>query len=225
MLLANDHHLPLLRGFAYLWNKYAGEKPVTIFGFNPPQFTLPGNFAFYSLGPQLPVNQWSLGLRRAVLQFRQRAFILLLEDFWLYDTVDWQAVNLVSKLMDDTILRIDLSGNRAAVASKRLKVIDTIGNYEVIEADSDAPYAMSYQAGIWHAGNLLSVLRDTENPWESEVEGSLRVTTSGLRVIGTKPAAMHYQPVYRTKKRTWQLSKMKTEDIKELKHRRWLDEL
>jgi hypothetical protein len=224
MLITNDHHLPLLRGFSYLWNKYAGDdKPVTIFGFSLPPFMMPSNFTFKSLGTQLPVSEWSRGLRRAILQFGQKHFILMLEDFWFYDRVDWKIINLVAKRMDDSVLRIDLAGNRAALSPHKLTTIDTIDGYDVIEAAPETPYQMSYQAGIWHGANLLKVLRDTENPWESEVNGSHRV--GDLRVIGTQPAAMHYQPVYRAKRQTWQLSKIRTVDIKELKHRRWLNGL
>ena len=220
IVLTNNRHLPLLRGFSYLWNKYAGEKPVTIFGFDAPGFKLPDNFVFHSLGEQLPVQQWSKGLRQAIEVLGQKSFILLLEDFWFYDRVNWQLINLVSKMMDDTILRIDLSGNRASY-TKFARNIGQINEYDIIETGPKAPYQMSYQAGIWHSQNLLNILRDDENPWESEINGSNRVRN--LRIIGTHPAAMYYQPVWRTKKKSWQLSRIKTDDIKVIKINRWCD--
>jgi hypothetical protein len=41
--------------------------------------------------------------------------------------------------------------------------------------------------------------------------------------LGTKPAALHYQPVWRTQQQRWQLDKMKTEDLEHLKEQGWLD--
>jgi hypothetical protein len=80
---------------------------------------------------------------------------------------------------------------------------------------------MSYQAAIWHKKNMRKVLEKGENPWESEVNGSKRV--GNLRVLGTKPALLRYQPVWRSKKRKWQLEKIKTVDLEYMKERGWLD--
>lgn len=220
MVLTNDNHLSLLRGFAYLWNKYAGGKPVTIYGFNPPPFTLPDNFAFRSLGPQLSASEWSRGLHRAILDFGQKSFVLMLEDFWLCDYVDWRAFNVATRLIDDTVLRVDLSGNRAA--QRKAQNAGEFEGYDIVETPAGTPYQMSFQAAVWHSRNLLKVLNNNENPWDAEILGSARVDASGLRVLGTKPAIMKYQPVWRAKEKRWQLDRIKTVDIEYLKGKGWL---
>ena len=46
-----DHYLPILRPLAHLYNKYWIPNPeVVIGGFKPPDFDLPSNFTFLSLG-------------------------------------------------------------------------------------------------------------------------------------------------------------------------------
>jgi hypothetical protein len=212
-VLTNNHHLWLLPGFAHLWNKYCGEQLV-VFGFDSPNGRLPENVYFQSLGEQLPANQWSDGLLQMLDQIGHKYFILILEDYWLYRLVDKQRIGQVARLMNDDILRIDLAGNRA---SYKAAVEIAPG---LVETPPSTPYQMSFQAGIWHKDNLRKVLRVGENPWEAEVNGSPRV--GSLRVLGTKPAVMHYQPVWRTKQQRWQLEKIKTEDLEYLKAQGWL---
>lgn len=212
-VLTNNNHLWLLRGFNYLWQKYCGQ-PVTIAGFDPPD-NLPPNVNFLSLSQQLPSTQWSDGLLKMLDAIRHKYFILMLEDFWLYDYVDYEYVQELGNMMSDDILRLDLAGNRASykTASKIAQGI--------VETPAGTPYQMSYQAGIWHKKNLRRVLKPGEDPWESEINGSARV--EDLRVLGTKPAAMRYQPVWRSKQQRWQLSKIRTGDLEYMKRHGYLD--
>lgn len=212
-ILTNNNHLWLLNGFSYLWNKYCAF-PVTIFGFKSPN-QMHANFQFESLGEQLPATQWSDGLLRMLDNIGHKYFILLLEDYWLYEVVDRQAINKLYRLVTDDVLRIDLSGNRASYK----QAVDI--NIGVVETPEGTPYQMSFQAAIWHKENMQKVLEKGENPWESEINGSKRV--GNLRVLGTKPALMKYQPVWRGQQKRWQLDKLKTDDLEFIKRRGWLD--
>lgn len=220
IVYTNDNHLWLLRGFSYLWNKYSDNHRVTVAGFNQPDFALPKNFRFYSLGEQLPAERWSNGLIKLINDFDCKHFILLLEDFWLFDHVDCRIFNILPRVMTDDTLRIDLSGNRASY--KQAQAIGSINSYKLVETKAGTPYQMSFQAALWDSKNLLSVLRENENPWKAEVEGSGRV--GDLRVFGTRPAIIKYQPVWRTKQRRWQLEKMKTDDLEYMRKAGWLND-
>jgi hypothetical protein len=204
-----------MRGFCHLWQKYCG-KQITIAGFSLPDgFPLSPTCHFQSLGEQLPASQWSDGLLRLLNDMPFKYFILLLEDYWLYDYVDMYKIGDLQRLLTDDVLRIDLSGNRASY--KAAREIEP----GIVETPEGTPYQMSYQAAIWHKKNMRKVLEKGENPWESEVNGSKRV--GNLRVLGTKPALLRYQPVWRSKKRKWQLEKIKTVDLEYMKERGWLD--
>lgn len=207
-VLTNDNHLWLLKGFSYLWNKYTNRTRVTVVGFVQPSNLTP-NFRFLSLGKQLPASQWSDGLLKMLDIINYNHFILMLEDYWLYRQVDMQQVNNLSRLLTNDVLRVDISGNRSSY--KAAEEIEP----GIVETPEGTPYQMSYQAAIWHKENLRSVLKTGENPWESEVNGSKRV--ENLRVLGTKPALMGYQPVWRSKQKRWQLDKIKTNDLGYLK--------
>lgn len=189
--------------------------PATIVGFDGSLLMGP-HFSFLSLGRQLPASQWSDGLWKMLNLIPGKYFILMLEDYWLYQLANPQQINDLVGLMDDEILRIDLSGNRTSYKAA----------YEVapgiVETPPGTPYQMSFQAAIWHRENLRSVLKSGENPWESEINGSKRV--GNLRVLGTKLAALYYQPVWRSKQKRWQLDKIGTEDLEYMRGRGWLDE-
>jgi hypothetical protein len=216
----NDNHLFLLRGYSYLWNEYADHSSYnTVVGFTHPEFDMPVNFKFYSLGKQLPKEKWSDGLIQLCELLQSDWFILMLEDFWLTDFVDRLALNELKKWFDDSILRIDLSGNRASY--KQARIIGKCMEYDMVETGVNVPYQMSFQAGIWNRKLLLSLLKKGESPWEVEIEGSKRITNE--RIIGTSSAIMKYQPVWRCKRQQWQVDKIPTAKLEYMKSEGMLD--
>lgn len=231
-ILTNNNHLWLLNGFSYLWNKYCAF-PVTIFGFKSPN-QMHVNFQFESLGDQLPASQWSDSLLRMLDNIGHKYFILLLEDYWLYELVDRHGINNLQRFMTDDILRIDLSGNRASYKQSQqvggMALCDPPKktgyefipfSHQIVETPEGTPYQMSFQAAIWHKENMRKVLEKGESPWQAEINGSKRA--GNLRVLGTNPALMKYQPVWRSQQQHWQLDKLKTDDLEFIKRRGWLD--
>lgn len=218
-VLTNDNHIWLMRGFAYLWNKYCNEeyckRELTVFYGS--QFPIPiFSYCRQAVG-QFPAKRWSDSLLRAMNYIDEKYFILMLEDYWLYDYVDYDKIDQLKNLMIDDILRIDLSGNRAS----RKSAFEIAPG--IVETPPGTSYQMSFQAAIWHKENLRKVLRKGESPWEAERNGSKRVDKLKLRVLGTKPALLHYQPVWRSKQQRWQLDKLKTIDIDYMEGKGWLD--
>lgn len=219
-VITNDNHLWLLPGFAYLWNKYSdASHQVVVVGYSKPDFELPRNFRFMSLGSQRPKEEWSDALFDFMDRIGHNRFILMLEDFWLNDWMDRLVINKLDRFVTDDVLRIDLSGNR--LSYPHLPVGQKVMNVDLIESLPTAKYQMSYQAAIWHKDNLRKVLKSGENPWESEINGSKRV--GNLRVLGTNPKVVSYQPVWRSQQKRWQLDKIKLDDLEYMRKQGWLD--
>lgn len=214
-VFTNDKHLFLLPGFAYLWNKYSGQ-PVTVVGYSKPE--LPDNFNFVSMGTQQPADKWSDTLIDFLRSIKDRYFILMLEDYWLNRLTNNLAIEMSTAWFDDDVLRIDLSGNRLDYA---YRIIGKSGGYDIVQSTPQARYLMSFQAAIWHRENMLQILRRGENPWQAEIYGSERVNP--LRVLGTKPAVMSYQPVWRGQRQKWQLDKIQPGDLAYIRKQGWLD--
>ena len=207
--LTNNNHLWLTPGFIYLWRKYTRNYPITIVGFDQQ----PDNVNFLSLGKQLPASQWSNGLIKMCSIIPYSYFILMLEDYWLYDYANINQANGLLRYMSDDVLRIDLSGNRLVYPHQKL-------DNGLVETFEDAPYQMSFQAAVWNKKNLLKVLEKGENPWQSEINGSNRV--GNLRVLGTQ--VLYYQPVWRSKQKRWQVDKLNKDDLNYIRSRGWMNE-
>jgi len=220
-VFTNDNHVHLLRGFAHLWNEYSDSaNTVTVVGYTEPDFELPNNFTFYSLGQQVPKEKWSNSIIDFCERLDSKYFIMLLEDYWLINHVDRLVIPKLMDFMADDVLRIDLSGNRNGHPHI---AVDECMDYKILQSLPHAKYLMSFQAAIWHKENLLSVLRRNENPWQAEIDGSKRVKNSGLRVLGTDLKVMNYQPVWRSQQRKWQLDKIPTYQLERIKSWGWLN--
>jgi tRNA(Arg) A34 adenosine deaminase TadA len=198
-VITNDKHLWLLQGFAYLFNTYwSNKQPVTIVGFNPPEFELPKNFKFHSLGTQnKPAKEWSNKLLSLIDMIDDTHFILFLEDFWLIDKADVDCIKVLIEWMKQhpDALRMDLWRERAA--KKQAKDFERVYDYQIIETPPKTKYQMSLQANIWNKDLLREIIIPNESPWQVEIVGSQRFSKrSDLRVFGTRNSPLKYEPVY-----------------------------
>ncbi len=205
-VLTNDKHLWLLKGFSYLFNKFWSGQKVNIWGFGYPEFELPDNFIFRSLADNnYPAQRWSTALIEMCLQIEDDYFILMLEDYWLISQVKKRAVKaMCNYIYDDKkdILRIDLSGNRAAYVQAKGydEALGISEKYKIVQTPMHTPYQMSFQAAIWNKRLLLSTLTEDETPWEAEINGCARLRTrDDMLVLGAKDTLLRYVPVYRTR--------------------------
>jgi len=60
-----------------------------------------------------------------------------------------------------------------------------------------ARYSLSLQPGIWETQVLYDLLKDNENPWETEVQGSTRVWQVGGTFLSVKDVIMPFINYYR----------------------------
>jgi len=196
-VLTSDKYLPALRGYAYLLNRYWKPNPqVVVGGFTPPDFQLPRNFSFHSIGKyeDYPVARWSNALIRLLLEMPHDVFVLMLEDYWLTGPVDGEAVQVCADYMKqfEYVARFDLTGDR--LHSGFAKDYGMAGNVPLIISDPDSPYHFSYMTALWRRQHLLKILIENETPWESELNGTprLRLLKDYVIVLGTKtPPVKH----------------------------------
>lgn len=216
-VLTNDKHLFLLKGFTACFRRFWPEQSVVVAGYHPPDEPLPEGFSFLSLGDvNPPADHWSDGLHRLLDHIHQPHFLLMLEDYWLYEAVDVEKIKSMFRLMawldkrHSEVLRLDLSGDRAALADHRRAP----GSWEttpIIESLWNSPYQMSLQAAIWSKNTLRKYLPGGWSPWQFEVEGSetlSRLGPQGPKVYGVEQPLLRYQPVYRAGRNRWQTDKI-----------------
>lgn len=192
VVLTSDHYLHALQPFAWLFNKYWDKKQlVTIVGFAYPEFELPPNFHFVSMGPMsdYPINKWS----DVLIDFLQLSpsihhFVLMLEDYWVSRPVNTQAVRMLYDyaVQFQNVLKIDLVADR--LYAWGMTDYDNCGYLDLVLSDYRSQYHMSLMCGIWSKELLLRFLVRGETPWEVELNGTPRVAAAGneVLVLGTR---------------------------------------
>lgn len=231
-VFTNDKSLWLLNGFQYLFRKYwSPDSDLRIVGYTPPKAgMLNGGATFVSIDRRnYPASEWSTGILRSLdvfLQEGEEFLILMLEDYWLMEEVNSSDILALTEFIQEQprdILRIDLTSDRCQHRKYRVNTF-RYKDCEVIETSADSPYQMSFQAGIWNIRLLKEVLRPMENPWQSEINGTQRLCELGdrYRVFGTTHAPVRYKPVYRSKRGTLDISKLRSEDQDMIVKRGWI---
>ncbi len=229
----NDKNLWLLNGFQYLFQKYwSSLQSVRVMGYAPPENgTLSENFSFVSINPQnYPASEWSTGLLQSLDQFLEDGeefMIFMLEDYWLKEPVDHEILEYLMEYIYDqprNILRIDLTADRCQYRRFLTRHGRAKNGCQLFRTTASSPYQMSFQAGIWNIKLLREILRPDEDPWMSETEGSKRLAMTGNEyiVLGTKNYPVKYQPVYRSKHGTTDISKLRKEDQDIISERGWI---
>jgi hypothetical protein len=182
-----------LRPFAYLFNRYwLNSIEVSVFGNTRPDFDLPENFKFTSIGPFQPVEEWTTDLRKALSLVTDDVICFLMDDYWLNRRVDANAIRWCYHYMLDNpeVARFDICTDR--LYAPNITEYDKIGYLDIIKSDLHSPYHFSYQASLWRRLTLLDCVPPHETPWQSEMNGDARLRKLGALVLGTRQGPMRY---------------------------------
>ena len=234
IVLTSDKYLHALQPFAWLFNKYwSSAQPVTVAGFTPPDFGLPGNFTFHSIGAfeDYPVARWSDALIKLLNEIEDETLALFLEDYWLIRPVNIEAVNMLDDyaLQFKNVLRIDLTTDRLFSFGPRYpQDVPDYGNcgyLDLVKTNPGTAYQMSMMAAIWRRDNLLSALIPGETPWQLEIDGTARLATrDDLMILGCRQWPVRHTLAYRSGNPNGaNLSELRPDDADHIKVMGWMD--
>jgi hypothetical protein len=112
---------------------------------------------------------WSANMRAALASINTPYFILFVEDFLLLEQVDTNRIkNLLDYAIQNNLDYLRLYPTPGP--DKNFDISNGVG-----EIALDAPYRLSLMTAIWRKETFLRVLKDNENAWELELNGSERV--------------------------------------------------
>jgi hypothetical protein len=230
IVLTSDKYLHALRPYAWLFQKYWGtSQEVLVAGFTPPDFELPPNFSFHSIGPfeNYPVGKWTNAVIKLLGEIEDDAFTLMLEDYWITRPVDVRGVEMCHAYACQFgyVLRIDLTLDRLFAHGPRYPgdVPDYayLGHLDLIRSEPTSQYHMSLITGMWRRDNLLKVLRPDWSPWQVELEGTSYLAAHhahDLLVLGTRQWPIRHTLAYRGGNPTGaDLSQIRPEDVEAMK--------
>lgn len=190
-----DRYSWAMRPFAYLFNTFwSSLQPVTVIGYQSPDFDLPPNFTFYSAGEDGGQERWSDGLIKFLHEQAEDIFVLLLDDYWLNRRVDNSGVSTLADYVAQhpRVLRLDLTTDRLYAGG--MFEVESYGHYDILETPQGTPYQMSLQAGIWRKALVLELLTPGLSPWQVELHTS---PPASMRVLGTRQNPVRYANVFR----------------------------
>ena len=175
----SDKYHSCIKPFMYLFNKFWFEKTqVTFLGYNTPDFKLPNNCKFISMGKDEGPQMWSTGLRKFFTELDEEFFIFTIEDCFILSEINMSAYNALIDKLDSSVGRISLSGQ---LINKSYKTIDKFDDFNIIEASKNIEYRKGTQWSVWNKNFMLEYLKDNMSPWEFELSGD----NDEYRILGT----------------------------------------
>lgn len=173
--------------WAYLFNKFwPNSQKVTVLGYNLPDYELPENFNYVSLGTQRGPKYWSNDMKDYFQSCEHEIFYLTTEDGFIVDNVDKDIIEMAIKIAflnpDDKFMRFNLT---ADVQSRRHEVLKSFEDYSLIKAGQRTVYRQSLQHSIWRKDSFLNKLIDNQSPWDFELDNK-RGVMDGLDVYATR---------------------------------------
>lgn len=114
-------------------------------------------------------GKWGYRLLKYLEAINTDYIFLVLEDFILENKVNTECIQKYIEIMKENIDIVNIA--LAEIYDKR-----NIGTSEphLMRRPKNADYLMNLQAGIWRVDFLKKIIREKENPWQTELYGSVR---------------------------------------------------
>ena len=178
-VFTSNDYLHILRPFSFLLNKFwSPEQKVVIVGFDHPQFDLPSNYEFVSLGEQRGLKYWTDDHLDYFKGIEDEYFVHMLENEFFLKPLDMSIYNDLVDRLNPKIGRVDLT---PGPSQRSNNLVENRGEYDIIELTQDASYRLALRFNIWNKDYLMKYLIRGEDCWEYEVKGIERPNILALR--------------------------------------------
>jgi len=136
---------------------------------------------------------WASGLINYLKESKEDKFLLILDDYIIEKIIDTKRVGHAESLCEGNVGCIRLNApdkwfTRHAVPANACEGFK--------EYPLDKQFSVSLQIAIWQKAYLLDILRDDENPWQTETDGSerLKKLVSKWRILWSETPIIKYIP-------------------------------
>lgn len=205
IIMTSDRPPNPLRGYIYFWEKYhnfPGQVNV-VCGFTKPDFPMPDNFRFVSMGKQedFPPTRWSERLHAVLADIADDVFMLMLDDYWITRRSDAVGTRMIYDYMHQfkNVIKFDLTTDRlyADGGGRYLygyNQYDTLGYLDLIKSVPGTPYHLSLWGGMWRKELLDQFLIPGETAQQIELSGTQRLSLVGdeMLVLGTRQSPLRH---------------------------------
>lgn len=189
LVFTSNEYMHLTRIYAHLFNKFwSPKKKVTILGYDKPNFDLPNNFKYISLGKQEggPEN-WSTPLRKYIKSLKCRHLIWSTEDLFIIDKVNMNIYNRLLSMMkkDNKIGRTGLTHDIDQTEEYMIiRKFQPERTYDIIQKGNDEKFRIGGIWSLWNRNYLLKYLKPGMTPWSFENQDDAKY--DGYKILGTR---------------------------------------
>jgi hypothetical protein len=186
IVTTSDNYIHAIKPLHYLMKKYWEPMPeVVVGGFSDPPFDMPEGFEFISIGDMkdYPIDRWSDAVIELLERIPDEVIIFMLEDMWPISPVHSRVVDMAYDYMEQFryVARLDLTGDRLNAGGASL--YGELGHIKLIWSDPNSQYHLSTMPALWRKEHLLRVLVPGETPWQTELQGTPRLSALKDQVI------------------------------------------
>lgn len=133
-----------------------------------------------------PKTPWSDNIIAQLRQIPEPYILWTLDDLFLAGPVDELFIlRKVEQMQSASLPYVQL---QPFGASRYYKQTEFDGIWEIAERYR---YRLSLMSGLWQREALLSLLVPGENPWQTEIRGSVRSSARGLRLCSIQPVPLN----------------------------------
>lgn len=190
-----NEYLKVLRITLWLFKEYwpsFSQYNVKILGYDRPDYQLPVNVEFISMGPQVGgAAMWSTDLRK-VFETAEETFIYMMDDMFVNAPFDEKLVETLAELVNNNeqVVRASLVNDPGPFTNASHFL--NINGYDIVQLSQTANYRNSTQPSIWKKEYLLRFMRPGLTPWKFELDGMEEAKNDGKIVIGTSETYAMY---------------------------------
>jgi len=164
LILSCDKYNDLWDGYFHQFEKYFDVDIPVYFGSNEisPNIKNP-KIRNIKSGPDV---SWGLSFKKIIDQVNEEYILITLEDLYLCSKIDRMLMNKAQQMINGQELVRHLKYSGYIRGSK-----EVLPGVKILDADT--PYRVTL-CGVWQKKYLQSIIRSEENPWQFEIEGSVR---------------------------------------------------
>jgi hypothetical protein len=180
-----DNYLWLIKPFMFLFNKFWDDTTEVVYlGYNPPNFKLPKNCTFISLGKDDNLKYYSDDLRNYFMSIDDEYVITCVDDNFLVDYVNVNLYNTIIKYLDvnKKVGRVSLTRD---LVTRPHYYLDTIDGIDIVSASDEAEYRVSVAWSIYKRDFLIELYKSGRTPWTLEKEGTIQSKNKKYDIIST----------------------------------------
>jgi hypothetical protein len=179
-----DRYNWLIKPFSYTFNKFWDENiEVVYLGYTKPDFELPKNFEFVSLGNNDSLDNWSKDLRNYFNSIDDEWLMMTVDDSMLTSTTNVKLYNTALDYLLTTDKKVGRFGLERDLVTRQHQYWDTHKSLNLVEAKIEASHRISMRWSIWKKEYLIQHFTDGRTPWTFEEEGTMDSKRDGWGII------------------------------------------